>query len=307
MADVLTLNSYGDVSRKDDVVLKAIEILTARETQIFNMLGKTEAKDTVHSYLVDTLKTAAENKFDEVADYTYLQRSTPTRQTNLVQILTIPIRVSNTQREIEHYHGQDELSRQVEKGLIEFANDVEFNLLRETLSSGLSGTAPTMSGILEAISQSTNYTAHNSGTVWSASILDSLMKDNWDNSNGDVATDLFMGSFLRKATDDFTQKTNVVVNGGGMTQIVRTVSSYQTAFGTLQVHTHRYLQGSSDATGRVLGLRPEKLKVAFLKKPYIQTDIAKSGDYEPRVIIGKMTLEVRNKTSNFFATGFDKD
>lgn len=47
--------TYGDVSRKESVVLNAIEILTAKETQIFNMLGKTTAIDTIHSYLTDTL------------------------------------------------------------------------------------------------------------------------------------------------------------------------------------------------------------------------------------------------------------
>lgn len=161
---------------------------------------------------------------------------------------------------------------------------------------------------MEAISQSTNVTAHNSGTVWNATILDSLMKNNYDNSNGDVATDLFMGSFLRNATDGFTAKTNVVVNGGGMTSIVKTVSTYTTAFGTLNIHTHRYIQVSgTDATGRVLAINPDKLKVAFLKKPYIDTELARSGDYDPKAIVGKMTLEVRNKTSNFLATGFDID
>jgi hypothetical protein len=285
--------------------LNAIEILTAKETSIFNMLGKTAAHDTVHSYLVDTLKTAASNALEESSDYTYLQRTTPTRQTNIVQILSIPVRVSNTQREVEHYHGQDELARQMGKGLMEWANDAEFVLLNETLTSGTSGTtAPKMSGILEAISQSTNYTAHNSGTVWAATILDALMANNFDASNGDVASDLFMGSYLRGITDGFVQKSNIVVNGGGMTSIVKTVSSYQTAFGTLQIHTHRYIQ--QGATGQILGLNPEKLKVAFLKKPYVQTDVAKAGDYEPRVIIGKMTLEVRNKTSNFYVTGFKK-
>jgi hypothetical protein len=303
------LPTYGDVARVEDVVLNAIELLTAKETQIFNMLGKTTARDTIHHYLVDVLKAAASNAHEETSDYTFLQRVTPTRQTNIVQILTIPIRVSNTQQEVEHYHGNNELQRQVGKGLLEWANDAEYNLLRSTLTSGVSGTtAPVMSGILEAISQSTNYTAHNSGTVWSATVLDSLMKNNFDNSNGDVATDLFMGSFLRKVTDEFTQKSNVVVNGLGMTSIVRTVSSYQTAFGTLMVRTHRYLTISgTDATGTVLALRPDKLKVAFLKKPYMQTDVAKSGDYTPRVVIGKFTLEVRNKTSNWQARGFKID
>lgn len=131
------------------------------------------------------------------------------------------------------------------------------------------------------------------------------MRNNWDNSNGDVATDLFLGSVTRKNTDYFTQKSNVVVNAPlSATAIVRTVSTYQTAFGTLNIHTHRYVQQSTDATARVLAVRPEKLKVAFLRKPYVDTELARSGDYDSRAIVGKFTLEVRNQESNWFTDGF---
>lgn len=299
------VRSYGDVSKKESVVLNAVEILTARETMIFNMLGKTQAIDTVHSYLTDTLKAAAANAQTEADDYSYGARTTPTRLSNVVQHLQIPFAVSDVQRSIEHYHGRDELERQTEKALMEFANDAEFNLVRSTLTSGASGTAPAMSGIIEAISKATNTTAHASGTVWSATILDGLIADNYDNSNGDLATDLFMGSYLRKATDDFTQKTNVVVNGPGVSTIVRTVSTYQTAFGTLNIHTHRYVQQSGDATGRVLAIRPDKLKVAFLENPYIDNDVARTGTAKKRSVNASMTLEVRNQDSNFFSTGFN--
>lgn len=291
------------------VVLGAIEILTAQETQLMNMLGKTSAIDTIHSYLTDTLRTAATNALEETSDYTYLSRTTPSRITNIVQTIAIPFRVSRTQQEVQHYQGQDELARQTEKALKEWSNDAEFNLLRQTLTSGASGTtAPTMSGVLEAISKSTNVTAHNSGTAFHTSILDGLMRDNYSNSNGDVATDLFLGPWLRKVMDEATQKSNIVVNGAGMTGIVRTVSTYQTAFGTLNVHTHRYLNvAGTDATGRVLGVNRDKLKVAYLKKPYIDTDLSRAGDYDPRAVVGKFTLEVRNQDSNFLATGFDID
>lgn len=299
------MRSYGDVSRKEDVVLNAVEILTARETQIFNMLGKTEAIDTVHSYLTDTLAAAAANAQKEGDDYTYTARTSPSRQTNIVQHLQVPFAVSDTQRDISHYHGKDELSRQTEKALMEFANDAEFNLLRSTLTSGISGTAPAMSGILQGISTALNYTAHNSGTAWSATILDGLIKNNYENSNGDMATDLFMNSTLRAATDAFTQKSNMVVNGPTSTTIVRTVSSYQTAFSTVMIHTHRYIYQSDTTTRlRVLGIRPEKLKVAFLRRPYIDTDIARTGPATRRSVNASMTLEVRNKNSNFFADGF---
>lgn len=299
------MRSYGDVSRKEDVVLNAVEILTARETQIFNMLGKTEAIDTVHSYLTDTLAAAAANAQKEGDDYTYTARTAPSRQTNIIQHLQVPFAVSDTQRDISHYHGKDELSRQTEKALMEFANDAEFNLLRSTLTSGISGTAPAMSGILQGISTSLNYTAHNSGTAWSATILDGLIKNNYENSNGDMATDLFMNSTLRAATDAFTQKSNMVVNGPTSSTIVRTVSSYQTAFSTVMIHTHRYIYQADTTTRlRVLGIRPEKLKVAFLRRPYIDTDIARTGPATRRSVNASMTLEVRNKNSNFYADGF---
>lgn len=271
------------------------------------MLGKTSSIDTIHSYLVDTLRAASSAAVAEEADYTNIARTSPTRLTNLVEIVAIPFRVSRTQQDVEHYHGQNELQRQTSKSLMDWANAAEFDLIRSTLTSGVSGTAPKMSGIIQAISKSTNYTSHTSGTVFSASILDGLMKTNWDNSNGDMATDLFMGSFLRSTADGFTAKSNVVVNNpGGQTAIVKTVTTYETAFGTLRFHTHRYVQQSTDATGRVLAIRPEKLKIAFLKKPYVDTDLSRSGDYDSRAIVGKFTLEVHNQDSNWYADGFLK-
>jgi len=299
------LRSYGDNARVEDVVLKAIEILTAEESRIFNMLGKTEARDTVHEFLTDTLKSAAINADNESGDYSYESRQTPSRNTNIIQHIRIPFKVSDTQRNVDHYHGRDELERQTEKALREFSNDAEFNLVRATLTSGASGASPQMSGILEAISQSTNYSSHTSGTTWSASIFEGIVKDNWDNSNGDVVRDVFMGSYLRDVTDGFTQKSNTVVNNtGGMTEIVKTVSTYTTAFTSVNLHTHRYIQQAGDSTGRVLGLRPDKLKVAFLERPNVDTEIGRTGPFTPRAVKGSMTLEVRNKDSNFFHEGF---
>lgn len=306
MATDNILRSYGDSSRKEDVVLNAIEILTATETQIFNMIGRSRAIDTVHSYLTDTLDTAASLAVAESGDYTYSALTTPTRLTNIVQNVAKPFKVSRTQRRVEHYHGQDELERQTTKALKDWGNGAEFDLVRSTLTSGASGTTAKMSGIIEATSKSTNHTSHTSGTVFSASILDGLMKDNWDNSNGDVATDVFVGSALRQDIDDFTQKTNQLITDVQATRILRTVTMYENAFGVLTVHKHRYVQQGADATGRVLAINPDKLSVAFLEMPYIDTGLARTGDFDPRAVVGKMTLEVQNQDSNFYADGFLK-
>jgi hypothetical protein len=306
-AEANILRTYGDQSRKQDV-LGLIEILTAEESSIFNMLDKTTAIDGIHQTLVDTLATAGSLATGEGEDYSASALTTPTRLTNIVQTVAKKYSVTRMQQAIDHIQGENELTRQRAKAMKEWHNAAEYDLVRSTLVTGASGTTVKMSGILEAISKSTNYTAQNSGTVWSASILKGLMKANWDNSNGDVATDLFMGSFIKNATDDFSNKTNIVSNGVNTKEIVTVVDIFETGLGKVKVHPHRYIQISgTDATGRVLAIRPEKLKVAFLEKPYVDKGLARLGPYDPEAIVGSFTLEVRNQDSNWFATGYDID
>lgn len=287
--------------------MNAVEILTARETQVMNMLPKTRAISTVHSYLTDTLRTAASLAVTEEADYAPAGATTPSRKTNINTHVVAAVKVSGLQRAVDHYQGQDELERQTRKALMDFGNAFEFDLVRSTLVSGVSGTAGKMEGIITHISKSTNTTAHTSGTTFNATHLEGLMKANWSNSNGDTATDVLMSANIRDKLDQATQKSNVVVNqSNGITDIVKMTSTYTTAFGKVQVHTHRYVLQSADATDRILGINRNKLAVAWLRMPFVDTGAARSGDYEIRAVVGDGTLECRNQDSNFFAYGFLK-
>jgi hypothetical protein len=299
------LATYGDATIKTDIVLDSVEIISAREDGIFSMLAKTKAIAMIHSYPIDTLATAGSIATEQGADFTYSARTTPTLLTNIVQEFAIPIRVTRPQIAVQHYHGQNELDRQLAKGLMEFTNGVEFDLVRGSLASGISGTVQAMSGIIQAISKSTNTTAFTSGTSFSATVLDGLMQACWTNSNGDVATDIFVGGAMKRVMDGFIAKSNVVVNSPDIRGIVKTTTTYETSFGTVTLHKHRYVQQSGDATGRVLAIRPEKLKVALLEAPTVLTDLSVGGAYTPRAVYGSLTLEVRNQDSNFFASGFN--
>ena len=299
------LITYGDVSRKEDVVLNAVELLTAQENTVSKLLGKTQAIDTVHSFLVDTLATAGSLAVAMNTDIANSALTTPTRLTNIVQEVAKVIQVARPQEKAQHYFGQNMTDYQMSKSLKDWGNAVEFDLVRGTLQSGASGTIAKMNGLIANISKSTNTTAHTSGTVFSATILDGLMEDNWKNSNGDVATDVFVGSTMRRIIDGFTQKNNIVVNNAnGGTTIVRTVSTYETSMGTISVHIHRYVDiAGTDATGRILGIRPEKHKVAYLDTPMVK-DLPEAGAYTKKMIYGSMTLETNNQDSNFFTSGF---
>jgi len=305
MADTHTTYLGTDAIKKD--VLPLVEILTANEDWFLNNLQKSTAISTIHNTQTDTLRTTATAAVTEAADYTTIARSYPTLVPNLVEIVAIPFQITRTAQQVQMYNGQNELARQTTKALIEWGNAVEFDLVRSTLTSGASGTAPKMDGIIRGISQSTNYTLQTSGTTFTASILRLLMKNNYDNSNGEVATDIFVGSFLSDKIDAFTNKSNVVVTGGNETTIVHALDVYETGLGKVRKHTHRCVQTTDDANARILAVRPEKFAIAYLQRPFIDTGLSRSGDYDKRAVVGKMTLEVKNKTSNWFADGYDKD
>lgn len=305
MASASVLQTYGDVGVREDVVLNSIELLTAQENQVLTMLGKTDAINMVHNYLTDTLQTAASAAVEQGQDFTFDTLTTPTRLTNLVEEIAKPFKVTRPEQRTQKYSGQNELERQMTKALKNWGNSAEFDLVRSTLVSGISGTIAKMNGLIAGISKSTNTSLFTSGTSWAASILDAVMQDNWTNSNGDVITDIFVGGVLKRITDTFTQKTNSLVNiPGGPTTIVRTVTTYETSFGTVTFHKHRYVQQAADANARVLGLNPEKLKIAYLDKPYIMDDLQRGGAYTPKAVYGSLTLEIRNQDTQFFYTGF---
>lgn len=305
MAEDFILRSYGDVSKRESV-LGLVTILTAEEKQIMNMIGKTRAIDTVHSTLLDTLDTAASAAVAEAADYTAIANTTPTRLANVVETVAKPFKVSRVQQAVDHYHGENELTRQTKKRLKDFGNSAEFDLVRSTLVSGASGTVPKMRGLIQHISKNTNTTSHTSAVAWSASIMKGLMKANLDNSNGDVATDIFMGSFIKDTTDGFTNKVNTVSTGTNVREVVQVVDIFETGLGKLKTHFHRYVQQTADATARVLAIRPEVHAVAYLEEPYIDKELARTGPFDFYAVTGSMTLETKNQDCNFFADGFLK-
>lgn len=303
MAILGTLQTYGDVSKREDVVLNSVEILTATENTVQTALGKTRTINMVHSYLTDSLLTAGSLAVEQGTDFSMTGLTTPIRLTNIVEEIAKAFIVSRPEEIVQSYTGVNELDRQITKALKDWGNALEFDLVRATLASGISGTVATMNGIINGTSLANNTTAQTSGTVFSATILDGAMFNSWNTSNGDVATDVYVGGVLKRAADNFVQKSNVVVNAPGISTIVRTVTTFETSMGTVTFHKHRYVQQASDATGRVLAIRPEKIKVAYLDMPFIK-DLAENGAYSKKAVYGSLTTEFRNQNSNFFQTGF---
>ena len=122
------LRTYGDESQALDV-LPLIEILTATEGSIHNSIGKTKATATVHETMTDELDTVGSLATAESTDYQNSSLTTPTRMVNLVQHVVKKFNVSKIQQEIDHFQKQNELERQTEKGMKDWMNSVEYDLV----------------------------------------------------------------------------------------------------------------------------------------------------------------------------------
>lgn len=300
------LRSYGDQSVKEDV-LNMIENLSPTEDSLFKTLGKSKAYDVVHSWLVDSLdnNAAAANEY---AAFSALESSTPTRSTNVVEVINKDFAVTDTQRAISHYGMADQYAYQQMKAMKDWRNKAESEILRGSLVSGISGTTPQLAGILNCIS--TNVTAQTSGTVFNQSNLDGLLALAWENGNGEGVTDIYVGAALKGRISQFSGRSgSQFLIQQNEKSLVSTTDYYTSDFGNLQVHLHRYINsnvsGTADATGRVLGIARSKFKIAYLIDPKV-VPMAKRGSSTDARVTGSITVESLNEPTSFFASGYKK-
>lgn len=297
------LLTYGDASVVRSVQ-EEIEILTPEENYLLKNLPKTTAKAMLHQWQTDTLDTAGSAAVPEYQAFSAQALTTPTLTSNLVEQVYKNGAVSEAQMGVMHYSGQDEFARQVQKKMLSWANSAEFDLVRSSLVSGQSGVTQRMNGAINTLT--TNVTAQTSGTIFSESILIGLLKNTWDNSNGDAATDLFVGSFLKSRISSFTAGITKYEARDAAAAGTR-VQVYESDYGTVNIHLHRYVQLSTDSTSRILGLNINKFYLAYLEGGEAKmTEYAKTGTSRDFVINGYLTLENRNEQCSFFSSGYLK-
>lgn len=296
------LRTYGDNSIVESVQ-EMIEILTPVENFLMRNLRKSTARAMVHQWQDDTLDSAGSKASNEYVAFAPDTSTTPTLRTNIVEHVLKQYSVTTAQTKVSHFSQEDEFSRQTTKAMKSWSNAAEFDLLRSSLVSGASGTAPRMNGVIKTIT--TNSTSHASGTVFSESILIGLLQLTWDNSSGDTATDLLVGAALKRRISAFT--TGITKNVEASDRMAgQVVQLYESDFGTVKVHLHRYVQISgTDATSRIVGMNTDKYYVAQLagEGPELKEQAVRATSRDA-VIEGFLTLENRQEKSSFFSDGF---
>lgn len=293
--------TYQDAARREDLI-DVIGDVSPDDNPLTTMLGTTTAKGTYHEWLEDYIsRPESVAAAAEGATTTYSDLTQPSRRGNFTHIISQSFRVSGTERAVSVAGMGDPFAYQKAKALKEWKNKFEYNLLNATNASGSSGVNRTMAGIQAVIT--THVTARNSGTSLSEDMFNEAMQDVWSDVGNEYVPDLVLvpGGLKRKISS-FTAGSTRYVNAEDK-KLTRPVMVYESDFGVHRIMAHKDVNRSA-GTVHMLGLREDKWRIAYLRKP-VAEDRPKDGDYTSGEIIGEGTLEYLAERSNFKQTGFN--
>lgn len=299
------LVTYDDASRREDL-LSIVGDVTPDDTPLMTMLKTSTASDPIHQWLEEYITPPTSvTPASEGAAATYAALVQPARRTNLTEILTRTFRVSGTERSgTNPGSGQDPLDHQAAKALRSWKMDAEFELIQAgALSSGVSGTAASMAGLLNVIT--TLYTARNSGTSLSETEFQDMHQDSWTQGGTENSFDLVLVPFgLKRKIDGFTAGATKYVDQSDK-KLTQPVAIYETSAGVARIMQHRYVPNAAATPGPYfLGLKEDKYRVAYLRKPFKEM-LAKDGDRENGQIVGEFTLEFLAERSSVARSGYN--
>jgi len=273
-------------------LLDLIVNISPDEDQLYVGLQKSKATAVQHQWNTDTLAAISLVARVEGADATFAARTNPTRSSNWTQIITSEFQVSSSDRASNPAGFKDRYSYEMQKAMREWRRFADYAVLRSTLISGTGSAARQMQGIKYAIS--TLSTAQ-SGVSLSENIMNTYLQNAW-NQGGNVNM-LLVGGTLKRRISGFTNTNTRFVNADTK-QVYNAIDTYDSDFGRVEVHKHRWVTVSGDNNLDIVGLEKEKWAIAHLDEPHYE-EIAKTGLSSKGMIAGELTVEARAENSSF--------
>ena len=221
------------------------------------------------------------------------------RATNYTQIFSETAKVSGTMEAVNRIGVGNELDYQVEMRLKEQLRYLEKSVISGTqpdsTGQGSDTVGRSMDGIIEKLSTHT-YTANSGtfasyGTDLTEPMLNLLIREVWENSNAPIDFILCNGFQKRKINGFLTPSRRHSGSEGTFTDRVQ---AYDSDFGELTVVLSRWVPKDTIIVGS-----SALINVLPLEGRSFQSQaLAKSGDYEQRLVVGEYTLELRNESAH---------
>jgi hypothetical protein len=335
MADMGSSYVYGtgagSINRES--VMDLVTNVDPFDTPLLNMAPKVPAKHTTEEWLTDTLAATSTAGRGEGAAFAQAAISAPSRVTNITQIFGKDVLVSETQQAVSPYGFSDTFLYEIMKGTREVMRNIEKRIL-----SASGGSA---SGEATAASAQTGRVMKSLDDFLTTNALhaDSTALGQSDSASGASAVSLPESSFNTMLQVIYTAGGNPgfvfaapvykrLISGwvGSITtgataatvqlfaserQIVRSVNSYLSDFGLINIVLDRWspqatntTSDNNDNTGTLHFLELPRVQVAFLR-PLRFRKLAADGDRVRGQIVGELTLRVLNQAGSGRISGIN--
>lgn len=226
--------------------------------------------------------------------------SAGTRRANLTQILKKEVFVDGTTIASDMVGG-DSIADQSNLKLLEFSNDLEFNLLNSTMVTGVSGTTEQrMAGVIHyallfgGTSPTRSWVTTNSGVTANAGGLSAMQ--NRMKQQGLRLTDLIVDDAVRRQISiGSSATTDPTYRSQRDAELVQNIEAFRGDFGGSMLHTTydtSKIWGMNASLGRLnLGIDRSMIEKAWLR-PVMMKRIPEREDGVGSVILGEVTLRV---------------
>ncbi len=304
-------------SNREDL-LDVISIISPSDAPFSVSAPRSEAKDTHHGWFTDALAATSTAGSLQGADFVTGTYAVPVRHTNVTQIFTRNVKVTNTQRAVNAIGTDDEYKRQVMKAGREIQRNIETRVFSQagSCAAGATDAAPIFKGLNDFMTTAShrkrlarewgeNVTSLGGASV--SSCATTITEDRFNNMleylfhSGGSPDTIYCGAAVKRQINDFTGPSNARRNISlNDKTIIASVDLYDTEFGPMEITINRWVKrsvntgaSSVDLTGQLFALEKNLNRLAILR-PVKHIPLPQAGDYVRGSVIGELTLEVLN-------------
>ena len=304
-----TFTRYSAVGIREDLS-NVIYNISPEETPFISNVGRESVKNTYFEWQTDSLAAASSSNAalegDDISSFTAVNPTA--RVGNYTQISTKNVVISGTLEAVDKAGRRSELTYQLAKLGSELKRDMESALLaNQSPVGGNNTTARRTAGLPAWIKTNVNkasdgtsnagVSARTDGTAraFTETILKDVIQQVW--VSGGTPKMLMVGAGNKVVASSFTGIATRYrdVPAGQQAQIIGAADVYVSDFGTVSIVPNRF-QRNKD--GFVID--PEYASLAILR-PIQQTELAKTGDAEKRLLLVEYGLKVNNEAAHGIA------
>jgi hypothetical protein len=281
---------------------KELMLVTAVNTDTLTVVrgyAGTTAEDLVDGQVINILGNAALEGSDKPSAR-FTNRS---RCGNYTQIFAATVEVSGTDMAANQLGLSDEMDYQKQERLRELIRDLENTVINggqpASDPQGSGSARRTMKGVIQNLSTNVFATGDSgfpSGTDLDETKINYVLRNIWENSNGNVGL-IVTGGFQKRKINSFLSASRSY--GASETTYRDMVSVYESDFGVCKIITTRWMP--QDAVLLIDSSRVSVLPLAG--RSFHFKRLASSGDYECGELIGEYTLELKNEAGHGLIRG----